>query len=145
MKEVQFDPAKFRKRFPKFGDDVVWSDDRLDLLFEMAKCFVWPVRWSAMNARRQDMAVYLMVAHLASIQAMDDAGMASSGIQTGATIDRVSVSLQAPPATSGWQHWLSTTPYGLQLWALLSVMAAGGNYVGAWPERQGFRKGGGVF
>lgn len=145
MAAIVFNPAKFRVRYPQFADAVKWPDERLEELFETGSCFIWPVRWSGMRAKCQGQALNLMVAHLGTLEAQIMDGTSTAGIQTGATIDRVSVTLQAPPVASGWQHWLSTTPYGLQLWALLSMLSRGGQYVGGWPERAGFRKGGGVF
>jgi hypothetical protein len=68
-----------------------------------------------------------------------------TGVVTGATIDKVSVQLAAPTTKSGWQYWLASTPYGMQLWAFLSIKSAGGLYIGGRPERRAFRKVGGNF
>ncbi|OWK47571.1 hypothetical protein FRUB_01270 [Fimbriiglobus ruber] len=43
---------------------------------------------------------------------------------TGATIDKISVTLEPPPAPNAWQYWLQSSPYGQQLLALLQVVSA---------------------
>jgi hypothetical protein len=53
--------------------------------------------------------------------------------------------MQPPPETNQWQWWLSLSPWGQQLLALLLVKSAGGFYIGGFPERQGFRKAYGLF
>jgi hypothetical protein len=53
--------------------------------------------------------------------------------------------MQAPPAANAWQYWLNTSPYGMQLLALLQAKGVGGLYVGGLPERDAFRKVYGVF
>lgn len=142
---ITFDPVAWRAQFPQFGNDTEWPDAQLSGLFDMACCFIWPFPWRAVGRKCLTLMLYLMTAHLAESQRMLNAGQATSGVQTGASVDKVSVSLQAPPITSGWQQWLSTTPYGLQLWALLSVRSKGGFYVGGSIERYGYRKAGGIF
>ena len=60
-------------------------------------------------------------------------------------IDKVTVTNMPPPVKNGWQFWLATTPYGMQLWALLKRMAGAGLYIGGLPERRAFRKVFGTF
>jgi hypothetical protein len=95
-----------------------------------------------------------LTAHLLALGTMQTAGaggqgQSAGGVQggfiTSATVGEVSVAKLAPPATNGWQWWLASTPYGQALWALLSVKAVGGFAIGGLPEREGFRKVGGVF
>lgn len=64
---------------------------------------------------------------------------------TSASEGSVSVGMMAPPAKNGWQFWLSSTPYGVQLGALLGVASAGGVFIGGSEERAAFRKAGGVW
>lgn len=143
--EVELDVTAWRELYPAFADVTVWPDARLQNYWEQAKCFVWPVPWHAIGRRCLTQAMGMMLAHLCELTRRNQAGQGTAGIQTGATVDKVSVSFQAPPVKSGWQHWLGTTPYGMELWALLSVKAAGGFYVGGSIERYGFRKAGGGF
>lgn len=87
----------------------------------------------------------LMTAHLLQLAANAKKG-GSSGPLASATIDKVSVSFQAPPyGSSAYKFWLYSTPFGAQLAALLARCAAGGIYVGGAPERAAFRRVGGGF
>lgn len=62
-----------------------------------------------------------------------------------ATEGSVSVGMTPPPAKNMWQWWLATTPYGVQLMALLQSLTVGGFIVGGAPELGAFRRVGGVF
>jgi hypothetical protein len=55
-----------------------------------------------------------------------------------ANIDKVNVSLTPPPLKNQWQWWLSISPWGQQLWALLQVNSVGGHYIGGSPVLSGF-------
>lgn len=91
------------------------------------------------------LALNLMTGHLTQIGNLIAAGQTTVAPAVGATEGTVSLTLQPPPATSGWQYWLSSTPYGIQLWALLQVRSAGGFLVGGSLERASFRQAGGGF
>ncbi len=86
----------------------------------------------------------LLTAHIAKTMATAATGDGSAPV-TSASEGAVSVGMMAPPARSGWQFWLSSTPYGAQLWVLLGVKSAGGVYVGGSQELGAFRKAGGVW
>lgn len=134
---------EFRGRFPAMLDSVVFPDVQIRAQWKMASCFISQGR--SLKGECLENALYLMTAHLLWSGWMISQGQTSANIVTGATISKVSVSMQPPPAKSAWQFWLASTPYGLQLWALLNIKAAGGAYVGGLPERTAFRKVGGVF
>lgn len=150
-----FDPQQFRDRFPEFADDTVYTDARLEMYWDMANIFISsdgsPCR--VLTGKQLALALQLMTAHLLSlsVQAASDSSTGaagsgeSGGFVTSASVGDISVSKLAPPATDGWQFWLSGSPYGTELWALLSLLSAGGFYVGGLPEREGFRKIGGTF
>jgi len=133
----------FRERFPAMKNPEVFTDMEIINQSEMAQCFVSPGK--TLKGECYQTAIYLMTAHLLWSGYLISQGQTSANIVTGATISKVSVSMQPPPARSAWQFWLSSTPYGLQLWALLNIKAAGGAFIGGLPERTAFRKVGGVF
>lgn len=138
--QEEFDPDKFRRMFKYFQDETQYPDDDLAGYFSMGLCYL-NLPCGACN----DQAYYLMAAHLAYSFSNINTGNDQSGPVTSATVDRVSVSMQPPPIKSQWQHWLAGSPYGQQLWAWLSLRAAGGWQVGGLPEGDAFRKVGGVF
>lgn len=143
--EHTLDIAKFRLMFPAFGDTTLYPDTVLEAWFSFAKCEINPVDSCVLRGDCLDMALMLCLAHI--LQMMTDAakGTLRTGAITGAAIDKVSASFTAPPFASGWQYWLSMTPYGLQLWGLLGAKATGGFYIGGRPEQAAFRKAGGRF
>ena len=140
-----FDPAAFRQQFAAFTDPP-YSDQALGVAWDMATCHLKPDDWCGLSGDCLQYALNLMTAHIATqMQTLATAQPVAAGAVSSATIDRVSVTVTVPPVSDGWQAWLSSTPYGLMLWSLLSTKAASGFYVGGWPERAGFRKAGGVF
>lgn len=145
MTIIVFDPAIFRAQFPAFADSAVYTDIILDSYWEMATCFVNNntacTRWGDKCLR---LALDLMTAHLVYLNDLLQSGQTPQ-IVTSATIDKVTVSLQAPPNPDEWNWWLSTTPYGLQLLALLKAKSIGGFYAGGLPETAAFRRIAGIF
>lgn len=149
MTTITLDVSLFRQRFATFADDVKYPDSTLDVQWIMACQYVSPEVCGSMTEDARTLALQLMLAHLLALGSVISAGgtgTGTPGISTGATVDKVAVSLASPPfGTSQWKYWLSLTPYGQQLLTLLAAQAAGGWYIGGLPERAAFRKVGGVF
>ena len=139
------DIASFRILFPQFAGEVAYPDATLTAFFGSATVYFGEYDNYALYGQGLQTALNLMTAHLLAIGTGAAAGTGGGGVVTGSTIDKVSVTLMAPPARSGWQFWLAGSPYGLQLWALLKIKSAGGFHVGGLPERDGFRRVGGGF
>lgn len=141
--------ADFRAAFPQFASAVAFPDALVTLQYNMATGFVSDSTYGCMTVLVRTSALYLMTAHLLSLGAIiADGGtyQGAAGIVTQSKVGDVSVSLAQPPyGTSAWRYWLSLTPYGAQLLALLDVQSAGGFYIGGLPERAAFRKVGGIF
>lgn len=137
------DTKLFRDLFPALSDPDIFPDAMIQAQWMQAQCFISPGK--TLHGGCYENALYLMTAHLTWSNHMISLGQTTAGVVTGATISKVSVSITPPPSRSAWQFWLSTTPYGLQLWALLNIKAAGGAFIGGLPERTAFRKVGGVF
>jgi len=140
-----FNYTLFQEQFPAYASAPVESV--LAAYFAQATNFVNPNdNWCrGLNSDSLDYALNCLVAHFAYINALI-AGGTDTVIVTGSTIDKVSVSLLAPPVKNMFQYWLATSPYGKQLLALLSVKSAGGWYVGSGlAERRAFRKVYGTF
>lgn len=114
--------------------------------FATAAMILTPYDGCLLNGPSLQLALNLMTGHLTQIAAMlvADPG-AVVGPVAGAAEGSVSLNLVPAPATSGWTYWLASTPYGQQLWALLSVKTAGGIMVGGSLERASFRQAGGIF
>lgn len=136
------DLDKFRTAFPEFANVTAYPDARLELWWQAVICAMDD---AAMCDDCAETYFYLMLAHIAKLMTKAATGSAQVGAKTSATIDKVSVAYAAPPYKDGWEYWLSQTPYGIELWALLGMLAVGGLYIGGRPETRGFRKVGGRF
>jgi hypothetical protein len=143
---ISYNDAQFRAMFPAFASETQFPEATLQMYWDEATSFVsnlanygWLTGGQSPsgNATGRALALNLMTAHIAQIFVLVGQGQTPAPI-TQAGIDKVNVTLMPPPAKDGWQYWLSCTPYGSQLWALLSVNAAGGWYVGGSPTRAGF-------
>ncbi len=148
--KVTLDVAVFRVMFPEFASVEAYPDAVLQLRWDNeAVAFVSDENCGSLTGTKRAYAVQIMLAHLLRLSKLaaqvDAGGMQVAGVVTGATIDKVSVTLAPPPSRGEWGYWLAQTPYGAQLASYLSMQAAGGFYVGGNPERAAFRKVGGVF
>jgi hypothetical protein len=138
MGYFEFDISAFRIAYPAFANEETFPDATLQAYFNSACCYISNDNygWLAGNCRYT--ALTLMTAHLAALSVIIAKGKVPGLVQS-ATIDKVSVSLTPPLLENQWQWWLSLTPYGQQLFAMLQVNSAGGFYVGGSPETLAFR------
>lgn len=139
-----FDIPQFRVDYPAFSNTVTYPDQILQNNFNNATCYISneDYGWLAGDCRYQ--ALTLMTAHLTALNDLVAAGQVPGLAQT-ATIDKISISLTPPPLKNQWQWWLSLTPYGQNLLALLQVNSVGGLYIGGLPETSAFRRFSGLF
>lgn len=147
-----FDPAAFRLLFPAFADTNKYPDTVLSGYFSWATIYVDKNDNCFLSGDALQMALNLMTAHIAYLMtqaggtaATGGLGGGVGGVLTAASIDKVSVTVAAPPTRDGWEYWLASSPYGQQLWAMLLGLSVGGVYIGGLPERRGFRKVYGTF
>ncbi|EAW8084744.1 DUF4054 domain-containing protein [Salmonella enterica subsp. enterica] len=150
MAAITFDAALFRKQIPVYADPEKYPDATIESWWEQAACYISTEDYGWLNGNSRALAINLMTAHLMTLSTAASSGAGQTagagGIVTGATIDKVSVTLAAPPsATDEWEYWLSLTPFGQRLLALLRSKSVGGFYVGLYPELSAFRKAGGRF
>lgn len=141
MATIEFDPTAFKVAYPAFVSipdatlQIYWNTATIYFTNQIGPCTDIPTRTLYLN---------LMTAHLAALSQMVAAGQVP-GYITNSTIDKISVTIQAPPAQNQWQWWLNLTPYGQQLLALLQLASVGGFSYGGLPEGQAFRKVYGIF
>jgi hypothetical protein len=141
---ITFDIPAFRVSFPAFADPTKYPDPTLQGYWDAATCYISDKNYGWLNGDCRARALNLMTAHLAALSTLINNGQ-PTGVGQSATIGAVSVSMVPPPVKSGWQYWLASTPYGMQLWALLHVKAVGGLSIGGLPEKSAFRKVAGIF
>lgn len=136
------DIANFRVIFPAFANPAAfpagYPDAMLQAFWDVAVTYLGAYDGCLLSGEPRQSALNFMTAHLLALSTMAANGQ-TPAIVTQATIDKVTVALAEPPAKNAWAWWLCLTPYGVQLWALLSVKSAGGFYVGGSLARAGFR------
>lgn len=137
-----FDLVSFKASFPALA---TVAPESLAVFFTNATVFLGAYDGCLLSGDVLQRCLNLLTAHLAQTSNLLTSGQSQVAPIVSATQGSVSVSMQPPPATSGWKYWLASTPYGQQLWALLSMRVAGGFLVGGSLERKSFRKAGGVF
>lgn len=143
--------SRFRELLPEFSDDAKFPDAILGVMTSIAAEYINPddSACRSLRAKSLEYALCLMAAHLYTLHLQrfgkSNPGMAQGGFIQSSSIEDVSVTKAQIPARNAWQAWLSQTPYGQALSALLHIKAAGGLYVGGLPERGAFRKVGGTF
>jgi len=144
MAQHVIDYATFRVLFPAFASEAAYPNAVLDVFWASATSFLGDYDGCLLSGAPLQSALNYMTAHLLWSNVLLARGQ-SSVVVTGSTVDKVRVELMPPPVRSAWQWWLLTTPYGTQLWALLTAKSAGGFYIGGRPEQSAFRKVGGRF
>jgi hypothetical protein len=150
---MEYNDTTFRAMFPEFGNTTTYPAAVIEIYWGLAQDFIaipsCPSNGAFLSGNKGAAALYYMTAHLyaLALQQLNSGqqpGAVQGGYETGATIDKISVQMLAPPADNMWTWWLSQTPYGQALAALLRVAAVGGTSVGGLPERNAFRKIGGT-
>lgn len=138
---ILYDDATFRATLPFFSNTAVYPEAALQQWFTNGISYISNYNAGALSGLDRQLACYLMTAHLA---ALNDQIVANGGSVPGfvvdATIDKVKVQIQPPPARNQFQYWLGLTPWGQQLLPLLAIKSAGGFFIGGSPERAAFRR-----
>lgn len=146
MATQTLDLTAFRASFPAFSDVGKYPDAQVNMFFEVAGEYMTlqDSFCGGLSGATLNWALQLLTAHLLQIQTLIGQGQTSVIVQ-GATIDKVALTLMPPPVKTAFEWWLGTSPYGLQLLALLDIKSVGGWAIGGRPERAAFRKVGGRF
>ena len=126
------DVTAFRASYPAFAAEASFSTPTLQAYFNTAGLYLANDNYGQIRDDSRYTALTLMTAHLAALSVLIASGE-TPAVATAGSVDK------PPPAKSQFQWWLSTTPYGQQLLAMLQMRSAGGLYVGGSHTRGGFR------
>ena len=144
MTTIPFDAADFRATLPAFASTETYPDATLEAFWDAAVCFISDMDGGRLETKCRRRAITLMAAHLSVLQAVAATGQVPQ-VLTNSRIDNISVTVRPPVSKNNWQWWLNTSPYGIELAALLHLRSVGGFYVGGSNERSSFRKSEGRF
>jgi hypothetical protein len=118
----------FISEFPEFenADNIELYINRAALYFENCTCFL---------ENDKQYMVFLLTAHLLTAQKALNDGDAAGGIQTSASIDKISVGIAQPPFTDGFDYWLNQSKYGQQLLAIINAKMITPKFIGGSFQR----------
>lgn len=135
MSNVVVSLEDFYKEYPEFNTDAYI--DISSQAFRRAKCRLGIKNNCFLHDCKRKDAIYLLTAHLSvlSYKAQSGQNGAAGGQVASASVGEVSVSYVQIPGLDSWSYWLSSTPYGLELLALLDGLSAMGLYFGGSLER----------
>ncbi len=134
---LTFDYAQFIALIPEYSDPVCYPEATLQAFWNSAINYVDNTNFGFVRDESRQYAINLMTAHVIYIANLAKERTVPYLMQT-STIDKVSVGLTPPPLKNQWQWWLSISPYGQQLQALLQVNSVGGAYIGGSPVLSAF-------
>ena len=141
---IVLDISAFRSTFVGFSNTALYPDAIITTFWDISTLYISDNDYGLLNGTSRVFAIQSMTAHLLMLNDNIANGQTTALISA-STIGQESITLTPPPVSTQFKWWLSTTPYGAQLLALLRATAVGGLYVGGSNERGGFRKIGGRF
>lgn len=128
MATIIFDAALFRTQCPLYANVTTYPDATILNWWTIGSNYISVNDYGFLNDSSRALALNLMAAHLLYLSEKI-AGGAAMGIITSASEGSVSIGITPPPFKSMFQAWLSQSPFGQQLYALLSVKSSFGFYV----------------
>jgi hypothetical protein len=135
---LTFDYASFVVIAPAYSDPIRYPQATLQAFWNSAINYISNVgNYGQLQDGARQYAINLMTAHLVYISGLIASGTVPYLMQN-STIDKVSIGLTPPKLNNQFQWWLSVSPYGQQLLALLQVNSVGGFYIGGSPQRAAF-------
>jgi hypothetical protein len=138
MTAFTYDDAYFRASFPALADVNSYPQAVVSNYFTLGGSYIANTNYGRLNGDNKKYALNLITAHLALLNTLISEG-GNPAIITSSGIDKINVTLAPPPAKNMFDYWLSTTPYGLQIMALMQGIAVGGFSIGGSLARSGFR------
>jgi len=129
MATILFDAAIFRIQCPLYANFTTYPDATILNWWTVGSDYISVDDYGLLKGNSRILALNLMAAHLLYLSDKIASG-AATGILTSASEGSVSIGIAPPPFKSMFQAWLAESPYGKQLYALLSVKSAFGLYVG---------------
>lgn len=135
---LTFNYALFIQQVPAYANAVMYPQTLMQNYWNIAINYMSNTgNCGSLQGDARQYALNLLVAHLTYLSGLIAAGQVPGLVQN-ATIDKVAVGLTPPPLKNQFQWWLSLTPYGQSLLALLQLNSVGGFYIGGTAPRAGF-------
>lgn len=139
-----FDYDLFTAVLPEFADTALYPVPLVEQCGKRARFYITDDTCLYLDGADRAYARALMVAHLVTLAARrslsaaepsgaagassssDFSRLSDNGVVTSASVGGVSVSMQPPQSSSGWEYWMNLTPYGTELLGFLSAHVPAG-------------------
>lgn len=122
-------PQIFIAQFPEFE-----GNQYIDAMLARAQNW-FDLYEMCLKCRQKQYLIFLLAAHLLSQQEAIANGDTTGGIQTGASIDKISVSVAPAPYSDTFEYWLSGSRYGQELLGFLEFKTITPVYFGGSFQR----------
>jgi hypothetical protein len=141
---LEFNYDQFIALCPAYSDPVKYPEAILQAFWDSATNYISnKSTFGVLVEEKRQYALNLMTAHLVYISGLIASGTVPYLMQN-STIDKITVGLTPPELKNQFQWWLSVSPYGQQLLALLQILSVGGFYIGGTGPRLAFGYQGGA-
>jgi hypothetical protein len=128
---VELNIPKWRDAYP----NIQATDTQLEMDFIEATMLLNNTQKSCVqNLKEREMLLYLLMAHIATLQNNMDAGNSAVGRASSATEGSVSISLDYGTVSDG-EKWYIQTPYGAKYWQLTARYRSFLYVIGQMPIR----------
>lgn len=135
---LTFDYASFIIVAPSYSNLTTYPEAAIQNYWNMATNYMSTLAtFGQLQGTQRQYGLNLLTAHLLYIAGLTQGGTVPYLMQS-STIDKVSVTLTPPPLKNQFVWWLSSSPYGQELYALLQVKSVGGLYIGGSLQRFAF-------
>lgn len=127
---------EFYNQYPEFNTEEYKTI--CPQCFRRAKCRIGIKNCGRLKDCNRIDAIYLLTAHLSLLTLKNQSGQGGgmgAGQVASAAVGEVNISYVQIPNLDQWSYWLSLTPYGLELLALLEQLTAVPYYIGGSLER----------
>ncbi len=136
MQTVTVSLSDFYAQFPIFNADTYSSI--CPLCFDRSQIYISSTYKNSVRlvGDKRALAIYLLTAHMSFLTLNNQNNTGQLGQIGSASVDGVSIGyVQLPTSTDAFSYWLTLSPYGLELLALLETLTAVPFYVGGSLER----------
>lgn len=119
----------FIAQFPEFD-----GNEYIEIMISRALNW-YDVYNSCLKCGKKQYIIFLLTAHLLTQQNAILSGDTTGGLQTSASIDKVSVSVAPAPYSDNFDYWLSSSRYGQELLGFLEMQTITPAYFGGSFQR----------
>src|SRR5690348_18385636 len=108
MTNIVFDYPTFQLQIPQYSNPEIYPEQMISNFWTIGSNYMQTEVGFVLNAAGRTLGLNLFAAHLIYLQGLIQAGQVP-GMVTGATVDKVNVTLTPPPLPNQFQWWMNLT------------------------------------